>query len=932
MDKKRATGEAGVRRVTTVLSLAACCLPGAALAQTNVWDSILSNTNWYVPVPNLVAYMTGAQSFIQPPPLAIGDQTLWSWGPVVNGVISGTSNAQFYIGSQTVATSPLLMNGMVTDLGQLFLKFTPEGGGTTTLGIGQIREIGGVPLAEMQMITGSGTLVTHWAYMAPYNPATFTPPPPSQYISANVTSPEWRWTAGKTWQIVSPTLFGSSTPGTFKISAYDNGYFWGLGAGPTNGSAGNFTQLGSITPEGNVLFGVLADSVLSSLTGGISGDGSTGEMVLQPFDLSGPYGTAAVATLMPVTNINSGMVYFASDLGTIVNPVFAGGTLQIDVNSATYAQNFTVDASGTNTIDQRGNAATFSGVFSDAVPGSPGSLVIANSGPSGSITLTGASTYTGPTTVEPGATLVVDGSLVSPVTVGGMLGGRGTVGAIAVGAGGVLAPGTPGGNTIATLSASGGVSFAAGSTYAVDISTSGADRVSAGGAATLSGGTVLAAFGRGAAYSARPYTLLSAAGGRAGTFDQLVTLDLPAGLAASLSYGPTEVELGLTAILGAGTVLTGNESTVAGAINGAFNRGATLPSGLQGVFGLTGAGLASALGSLSGETQSGVQAAAFGFGAQFLDTVAAVAGGGAGAGGTGPQQALQYASIDANEAVGEPRRLHAWVSGFGGHGWLGGGGAAGSSAVQTTGQGLAIGADWSFDHGSLGVAVASGTMGWTLDGGQGSGQGNVFQTGLYGRVAAGPLYVTAAGAWGQQTVGTHRSVPYAADMLAANYTASMWSARVETGHRFALGTSGLTPFVAGQGQWLDVPRVCETSSQNSGAALCYANDASASIRSELGVEADADIGAVFGAPAWLRGRVAWAHEFETTGQISASFAAMPGSGFAVSGAPLPSDAALVRLISDFALDGSWSFRLQADAGFSDRYAAIAGTARLSARW
>jgi outer membrane autotransporter protein len=190
----------------------------------------------------------------------------------------------------------------------------------------------------------------------------------------------------------------------------------------------------------------------------------------------------------------------------------------------------------------------------------------------------------------------------------------------------------------------------------------------------------------------------------------------------------------------------------------------------------------------------------------------------------------------------------------------------------------------------------------------------------------------AAGAWGQQTVNTHRSVPYVADMLAANYTASMWSARVETGHRFALGGNGLTPYVAGQGQWLDVPGVCETSSQNSGAALCYANDASASIRSELGVEADADIGTVLGAPARLRGRLAWAHEFETTGQISASFAAMPGSGFAVSGAPLPDDSALVRLVSDFALDASWSLHLQADAGFSDSYTALTGTVRLSARW
>jgi|GEM_PF-2426022 len=44
-----------------------------------------------------------------------------------------------------------------------------------------MRDVGGVPLMQMQLITGSSVLVTHWAYMTPYNPAVFTPPSPTQY-------------------------------------------------------------------------------------------------------------------------------------------------------------------------------------------------------------------------------------------------------------------------------------------------------------------------------------------------------------------------------------------------------------------------------------------------------------------------------------------------------------------------------------------------------------------------------------------------------------------------------------------------------------------------------------------------------------------------------------------------------------------------------
>jgi autotransporter-associated beta strand protein len=891
-----------------------------ASAQDTRWDSLLSNSYWYVPVPYLIAYASGNSSqTINTIP--IGDQTLWALGTASHGVFSGSTEATFAIGSTAGAPTSASMQGIVTESGQIRIAFTSSGS-PTVIGVGQMREISGVPLMQMQMITGSSFLITHWAYMAPYNPAVFTPPSPTQYVTANVLSPEWRWTAGTTWRVASQMLFGTAAPGTFKITDYSSGYYWGIGAAPQGSAVGNFTVLGSMTPEGNVLFSLLGGDTLSSLNGQITGDATTGAMVLRPYDLSGPTGTPTLADIMPVSTIAAGQTYFLSNVGTTVIPAFAGGTLQVDMAVGTYAQNFSVDGSITNRLDQRGNAARLTGVLSDAAPGTPGNLTIANSDIGGRITFAGANTYSGLTTVEAGATLSVDGSIVSPVSVSGMLGGSGTVGTTQINSGGTLSPG----NSIGTLTVNGNLAFGAGSTYAVEASPGAVDRTNVSGTATLAG-TLRASFARGT-YSARTYTLLSATGGRTGTFGTFSTAGLPGGFQTNLSYTSTDVMLNLTAALGGGLALSSNQGNVANALNTSFNSGNSLSSGLYGLFSMSGPPLANALNSLSGEAQTGAQTAAFTFGNQFLNTVL----GSTGSGGLGGslQQAVQYASLDANEAGPEPRRLRGWLAGFGGYGWLDG--ASGSSSVQTTTQGLAMGADWTFDGGTLGVAVASGSSNWFLASGLGSGLGNVLQIGLYGRTGAGPLYAAVAGGWGVHGVSTNRSVGFLGDFMSANYTVNTWSGRAEAGYRIALGDHRLTPFVAVQGQAANLPGFCETSRTGSGAALCFNANTATSLRSELGIEGDANLGTVLGSKARLQARLAWAHEYETTGTATAWFQSLPGSSFSVSGTPLPANVGLVRVLSDFELDQIWSLRLQGDAEFAGNYGSLAGTARIAARW
>lgn len=102
--------------------------------------------------------------------------------------------------------------------------------------------------------------------------------------------------------------------------------------------------------------------------------------------------------------------YLASDLGVTVNPVFQGGVLKTDQPGATYVSNFTLDGSGTNTIDTAGATTTFSGVFSDETIGTPGGLNLDDSVGGGGLTLSGSNTFTGATTVRAG-TLSLTGSI-----------------------------------------------------------------------------------------------------------------------------------------------------------------------------------------------------------------------------------------------------------------------------------------------------------------------------------------------------------------------------------------------------------------------------------------------------------------------------------------------------------------------------------------
>ena len=270
---------------------------GHLQAQSTTWDDILSDSQWYVPAANLSAYMASGTNLADSQ--LIADQTVWAIGSCVNGVFTGTSTATFKVGP-VENTAVSTMNGLVvTETGQLRIVFG-NGDNPPTIGIGQMREVNNATYVEMQMISGSsgsgGVFITHWAYMASYDGNLASLPP--LVPSGGLLSPEWNWMAGTSWNLECADLFGAGEVGSFSISNYTNGYFWGTGSGPEGSAAASFSLIGSATPEGNVLFNILSGDTLTSLTGQIVVLPSTGTMGLRAYE-AGEVGSVAMAQVVP---------------------------------------------------------------------------------------------------------------------------------------------------------------------------------------------------------------------------------------------------------------------------------------------------------------------------------------------------------------------------------------------------------------------------------------------------------------------------------------------------------------------------------------------------------------------------------------------------------------------------------------------------------
>jgi outer membrane autotransporter protein len=144
------------------------------------------------------------------------------------------------------------------------------------------------------------------------------------------------------------------------------------------------------------------------------------------------------------------------------------------------------------------------------------------------------------------------------------------------------------------------------------------------------------------------------------------------------------------------------------------------------------------------------------------------------------------------------------------------------------------------------------------------------------RHTIGAGYLSAALSYAWQDVTTERNVA-GIDRLQARFNVNAFSGRLEGGTRYVTPWMGIgaTPYAAVQATALDLPAYREQALSGAGAfALNYAARGVTSTRSELGVRTDKSY-ALTDSILTLRGRFAWAHEFNPDRSAAATFQSVP---------------------------------------------------------
>ncbi|MGY3143726.1 autotransporter-associated beta strand protein [Bradyrhizobium sp. USDA 3397] len=645
------------------------------------------------------------------------------------------------------------------------------------------------------------------------------------------------------------------------------------------------SALRNLLGAGTVNTGSSAATTISIMNGDFGGVIQGAGRLSLSFGPSGTVTLTGANTYTGGTSINSGHTLQLGNGGT------TGSIVGNVVNNGTFAVNrsnvltFTGVISGTGAFQQNGNSAT-------------------------SVTLlTAANTYTGSTTVNSGVLAVIGSiasSVLTTVNASGQLVGSGTVGATQINAGGLLSPGivaAPGTSmTVASLA------MQSGALYLVYVDPTTSTFANVTGNATLGGATVAASFAAGS-YVAKQYTILNA-GSVSGTFDPTVlNVGLPSGFNTTLSYDATHayLNLALNFVPPSGN-LNVNQQNVGNAIINYFNTNGTIPL----VFGsLTPAGLT----QLSGEVGSAPQQTTFNAMNQFMgvmtDPFIAGRGDPVSAGGTPnayadetalayarkrkPNDALAAIYTKAPVAPSFEQRWSVWAAGFGGAQQTDGNAIVGSNTTTSNLYGTAVGADYRISPDTLvGFALAGGGTNFTVANALGGGRSDLFQAGAFLRHIVGPAYITGALAYGWQDITTDRTVTVAGvDRLRAEFNANAYSGRLEGGYRFVTQGVGLTPYAAAQFTTFDLPAYAEQAIVGGNLfALAYGAKSVTNTRTELGLRTDKSFAQADGIVT-LRGRLAWAHDFNPDRVIGATFQALPGASFVVNGAAMASDSALV---------------------------------------
>jgi outer membrane autotransporter protein len=497
------------------------------------------------------------------------------------------------------------------------------------------------------------------------------------------------------------------------------------------------------------------------------------------------------------------------------------------------------------------------------------------------------------------------------------------VGNISLFAGGTLAPG----NAIGTLTVNGSLFFSGSSTYRVKVNAAGAsDRTNVTGTAAFNGDTLDVQAGAGTYAASTQYTILTAAGGRIGTFAS-VTSNL-AFLTPTLTYDPNNVFLTLARndVTFSSVAQTPNQIATSTALQNA-NAGAT---GDMSVVQTALTGLSAAQARLGYDTASGAGIGALrrlgtdfssSFGNQLHARLGAQANASRGFANSFTGQPILLAANDhlsdlmapvsdsaaqkfslAGDASPlssspDPASKGLWVRGYGGYGNTDSDGNAAASRLRSSG--LSVGFDQEVKDGlRLGVAATGGTSRLSTDNNE-TGKSRGSAVALYGRYATGPWNFSGSASlsWSKNHMDRNVVVGAINRVASSDFDSNTLSAYGEASYSLPMNGWTLQPLAG-----LSLSRNKADGFTETGAGalnLQVAGQTMNSSKSMLGAKASFDTGRIR-----LEPRVIWAHEFgDLNTPMTAQFqGAASASPFLVSGAAVKRD----TLILGFGATGSIS--------------------------
>ncbi len=535
----------------------------------------------------------------------------------------------------------------------------------------------------------------------------------------------------------------------------------------------------------------------------------------------------------------------------------------------------------TLTLGTGNGDSAYAGTLRDGNGG--GRLLLVKAG-TGTLTVNGAYSFTGGTTVSAG-TLNVAGLLASTVTVarGGALTGSGRIGGLILADGGSLAPGGVG--TVGTLSVSGNVAIAAGSLYRVDATPAGqADTIAASGTASLAGGAVQVTAAAGSYAPRTRYTILSAAGGVTGQFAS-VSSNL-AFLTPTLSYDANAAYLTLARNdLDFRSVATSvNQGNVAGAVQNTGTGSRLYDS----VAVLSAAQARESFDAMSGEIHSSAVTGLFAGGHLVREAVLdhlRTAGSASEAPPHGP---------DAPDPRPAGNPVTVWGQTFATFGSIGANGSTARLNQQI--GGFIVGADTVVgDNWRFGAAGSYTRTTLDLTRRQSAAMIDTGYAAVYAAADYAALRVRLGGAYSWSGLSTNRNVSFAGfdERQKAQYNANLGQIFGEIGYRFGTPRDYAEPFLSGAAMELGRDGFTET---GGAAALTSKARDHGVATTTLGVQAQDHLDRVFGAGSTIvvRSTVGYRRAYGDLTPASRFAWNASGPSFTTYGAPVARNAMVVQ--------------------------------------